>query len=391
MVGDAHTKHIRDGSQVADPTKDVNPVGTPKPQPQPEPEPEPEPAPEPKREVPELPGKKAVGKVRRTVEQMRRQFLKEAADIAVREAKQRDAEAKAWEAAQRAVEEEDRQVAAQIAKHGRLCLATTAAIVIATQSGIGSGRAKLDMSEEKAESKSLSQSRSQSEPEPKSELAANSEPGEHRNKSPASPQRKVGFGSPRLKTSEKSDATTDAGPSLKPNVQFLAIAERDLEPPRADGHFRSASVVASELRFRTGDVVEVLTDQVPHLGPGWSLGRVYGHSGTVGFFPSDYVIDYAARKDGCIDEVVDRSAIVRNRLGEEEPHSESPELWNIDGAEVDIRAKYKVGGQMWYLQTRATDAIKKKREIAGQPMNRRAIAEDRAFRKVRAVAYLINK
>eukprot|EP01049_Picozoa_sp_SAG25_P008155 SAG25_NODE_715_length_5772_cov_3.218579_4_plen_386_part_00 len=385
MVGDAHTN----GSQVADPTKGVNPVATPKPKPQPEPEPELVPEPEPKRKVPEPPSKTAVDKVRRTVKQMRRQFLKEAADIAVREAKQRDAEAKAWEAAQRAVEEEDRQVTAQIAKHGRFCLATTAAIVIATQSGIGSRRAKLDMSEEKAESKSPSQSRSQSEPEPKSELAANSEPGKHRNKSPASPQRKVGFGSPRLKTSEKSDATTDAGPSLKPNVQFLAIAERDLEPPRADGHFRSASVVASELRFKTGDVVEVLTDQVPHLGPGWSLGRVYGLSGTVGFFPSDYVIDYAARTD--IHEVVDRSAIVRNRLGEEEPHSDSPELWNIDGTEVDILAKYKVGGQMWYLQTRTTDAIKKKREIAGQPMNRRAKAEGRAFRKVRAVAYLINK
>eukprot|EP01047_Picozoa_sp_COSAG01_P001996 COSAG01_NODE_49_length_31891_cov_29.945773_38_plen_295_part_00 len=80
------------------------------------------------------------------------------------------------------------------------------------------------------------------------------------------------------------------------------------------------------------------------------------------------------------EEEVDRSAIVRNRLGEEEPHSDSPELWNIDGTEVDIRAKYKVGGQMWYLQTRATDAIKKKRAIAGQPMNRLAIAEDRAFR-----------
>jgi len=45
--------------------------------------------------------------------------------------------------------------------------------------------------------------------------------------------------------------------------------------------------------------------------------------------------------------------------GSEEAHSDDPELWDIDGTEMDLLAKYKVGGQMWYLQDRAKDAVKK--------------------------------
>ena len=33
---------------------------------------------------------------------------------------------------------------------------------------------------------------------------------------------------------------------------------------------------------------------------------------------------------------VDRSAIERNKFGEEEPHTDEPELWNIDGTEMDF-------------------------------------------------------
>ena len=49
---------------------------------------------------------------------------------------------------------------------------------------------------------------------------------------------------------------------------------------------------------------------------------------------------------------MDRSAIERNKFGEEEPHTDDPELWNIDGTEMDFLAGYKVGGQMWYIQSR---------------------------------------
>lgn len=47
-------------------------------------------------------------------------------------------------------------------------------------------------------------------------------------------------------------------------------------------------------------------------------------------------------------EWVDRSLITRNAEGSEEAHSDVPELWNIDGCEMDLSASYKVGGQMWY-------------------------------------------
>jgi hypothetical protein len=47
-------------------------------------------------------------------------------------------------------------------------------------------------------------------------------------------------------------------------------------------------------------------------------------------------------------QVVNREGIERNHSGEEEPHSLSPELWDIDGTELDLRAQYKVGGQLWH-------------------------------------------
>eukprot|EP01047_Picozoa_sp_COSAG01_P005965 COSAG01_NODE_211_length_21847_cov_17.992781_8_plen_1325_part_00 len=73
------------------------------------------------------------------------------------------------------------------------------------------------------------------------------------------------------------------------------------------------------------------------------------------------------------------AGIERNAGGCEEPHSGDPELWNIDGTEVDLNAKYKVGGQMWYLQSRATDAIKGGKPIAGTPFNDKARAAGRLF------------
>lgn len=141
--------------------------------------------------------------------------------------------------------------------------------------------------------------------------------------------------------------------------------------------------------------------------------------------------------------------IARNAGGSEEPHSDDPELWNIDGTEMDLNAKYKVnsstassskntalppcsaaasppplrsaspaangaaepasqkrtgkvcrcrcsrahrcrltrglsavsqvGGQMWYLQDRAKDAIKAGNPIAGEPFNAKARSAGRSF------------
>ena len=79
------------------------------------------------------------------------------------------------------------------------------------------------------------------------------------------------------------------------------------------------------------------------------------------------------------EEVINREHITRNHEGSEEPHSMVPELWNIDGCELDLKAKYKVGGQLWYLQSRALDAIKAKRPIAGVPLNRKARKAKRKF------------
>jgi hypothetical protein len=71
--------------------------------------------------------------------------------------------------------------------------------------------------------------------------------------------------------------------------------------------------------------------------------------------------------------------IARNAGGCEEPHSDDPELWNIDGTEMDLNAKYKIGGQMWYLQDRAKDAIKAGKPIAGEPFNQKATDAGRLF------------
>ena len=65
--------------------------------------------------------------------------------------------------------------------------------------------------------------------------------------------------------------------------------------------------------------------------------------------------------------------ITHNKGGGEELHSDDAELWCIDGTEVDLNGRYKIGGQLWYLRERALDARKAGRPVAGTPMNRRAI------------------
>ena len=81
------------------------------------------------------------------------------------------------------------------------------------------------------------------------------------------------------------------------------------------------------------------------------------------------------------DDGLDRSMILRNANGCEEPHSEDPELWNIDGTELDYLGSYINGGQLWYLQARATEGLANDppKPIAGMPMNEKAVEAGRLF------------
>ena len=67
--------------------------------------------------------------------------------------------------------------------------------------------------------------------------------------------------------------------------------------------------------------------------------------------------------------------------GSEEPHSADPELWDFDGTEVDLNAKYAVGKQLWYIQDRAKDALRAGKPIAGKPLNQKARKSGKAFKK----------
>lgn len=87
--------------------------------------------------------------------------------------------------------------------------------------------------------------------------------------------------------------------------------------------------------------------------------------------------------DASATEEVDRSEIERNKNGCEEPSSADPELWNIDNCEVDILVKYKMGGQMWYVQSRMRENTAKNppKPIPGFPMNKKAEDAKRFYSK----------
>jgi hypothetical protein len=70
-----------------------------------------------------------------------------------------------------------------------------------------------------------------------------------------------------------------------------------------------------------------------------------------------------------------------NYCGCVQPHSSTPELWNVDGTEVDWHAKYKVGTQLWYLQSRALERYNAtpRLPIAAIPLNDAAQASERPY------------
>ena len=75
---------------------------------------------------------------------------------------------------------------------------------------------------------------------------------------------------------------------------------------------------------------------------------------------------------GAAGDDIDRSGIERNANGSEEPSSADPELWNVDGTEVDYLVKYKMGMQLWYVQSRMRENPPKGQPIPGEPMNKKA-------------------
>lgn len=80
---------------------------------------------------------------------------------------------------------------------------------------------------------------------------------------------------------------------------------------------------------------------------------------------------------------MDRSEIERNKNGSEEPSSADPELWNVDNCEVDMLVKYKMGGQMWYVQSRMRENPAKNppKPLPGFPMNKKAEDAKRYYSK----------
>lgn len=88
--------------------------------------------------------------------------------------------------------------------------------------------------------------------------------------------------------------------------------------------------------------------------------------------------DEDEEEDVFVDEPgVNRESIIRNKGGREEVSSDEPELWNVDGTEVDFDGQYKFGGQLWYVQSRVQEAVFKGAPINGKPMNEKARARQR--------------
>jgi hypothetical protein len=77
---------------------------------------------------------------------------------------------------------------------------------------------------------------------------------------------------------------------------------------------------------------------------------------------------------------IDRSGIEKNASGCDEPSSADPELWNIDGCEVDMLVKYKMGGNLWYVQSRMRENPPQK-PIPGFPLNQKATDASRYYAK----------
>jgi hypothetical protein len=76
--------------------------------------------------------------------------------------------------------------------------------------------------------------------------------------------------------------------------------------------------------------------------------------------------------------------VVRNEHGCEEPHSLSPELWLMGGLELDLRAAYRVGGHLWYVQSRLLERMSHDADPGtAKPMNEAARIHARGMQEIR--------
>jgi hypothetical protein len=71
---------------------------------------------------------------------------------------------------------------------------------------------------------------------------------------------------------------------------------------------------------------------------------------------------------------IDRSNILHNKHGSDEPNSSNPELWNIENTEIDRFAKYETGSHQWALQSKLVLCADNGKDIPGYPINSRALA-----------------
>ena len=121
-----------------------------------------------------------------------------------------------------------------------------------------------------------------------------------------------------------------------------------------------------------------------------SAARVVGASGStmdeddaaalVSAEAAPAALNTAAKQEGMAHGNVATDEIVGGiqlKEGHQESHSDSAELWRIDGTEVDLNGDYTVGSQLWYLRERALDARSSGRRVAGTPVNSKAVDASR--------------
>ena len=83
----------------------------------------------------------------------------------------------------------------------------------------------------------------------------------------------------------------------------------------------------------------------------------------------------------CEEKEEEKEEEMRNKDGCDQPHSGDPELWDIDGSEMDWYGTYILGSHEWYIQTRAHDRYNETPPlpIAGMPLNEKAKTSGRAY------------
>jgi hypothetical protein len=102
-------------------------------------------------------------------------------------------------------------------------------------------------------------------------------------------------------------------------VQLIAITGAERPCYIGEALFDYDGADDDDLSFSAGASIEVLTDSVPDLGEGWSLGRVEG--GVSGFFPTKFVRQLPLRRELLEYERIHRHDRDRERRDQRRLHS----------------------------------------------------------------------